>query len=74
MAGYGMIEMDWVKIEDGGDMPDKHEMVALCGNHHHERWWCQGIYAGGKQFFADSDMGRYEATHWMRIEFPGDGK
>ncbi len=62
--------IEWIKIEEGGPMPDPFEIVATAKNDISEPWWAEGLYIGGTEFEHGNGIVRDDATHWARVELP----
>lgn len=63
--------INWVKIEDGCEMPADGEYV-LAVNEHSSWYECE--YIRGKFIWQGADFKRHDgsinATHWARVELP----
>ncbi len=62
--------MNWIKIEDGCEMPRHLEIVAIAKMDAAEPWWSGAVYIGGISFEESGSFERSDLTHWARVELP----
>ena len=62
--------MKWIKIEEGCEMPELSELVAVAKVDLHYKWWDQAVYDGGIKFYQGEGFDRSDLTHWARVDLP----
>lgn len=62
--------MKWIKIEEGCDMPNLNEIVAIAKIDIGAPWWDHAKYAGADVFCQGDDFCMSGMTHWARVELP----
>lgn len=60
--------MEWIKIEEGGRLPDDLEMVLFTdGKDIYKGYINRGTWGDWNYWFSSCDRGVEDVTHWMPL-------